>query len=284
MLWSLPNRANWNLQPSLSASVAPSTVLFTCGATPHTKGAYVAVETATAADWLGFWVGLSNSSTAATDTSTLMDIALGAAGAEVVIFGNWPIGYHNAGITNATSWFYVPLFVKAGSRVSVRGQAAVGGQVSQLDLCGNTSGHGLVSDEDLFGYCTTIGADTSTSRGPTFTTGAVDVYGTPTELSPALPVPVHAVLLGIQGAGGTVLNNVACRAQLMSGAAGAEVIVARDFYFQLTSSESRFFSQVAGLQVPMNGLSLPKGARLAARVGAHQAAQTCDLIVAAFTR
>jgi len=91
----------------------PSVLTLTYGASAHAKGAWVEVNANTAQNvvMLGITVACN---APATDTSTVLDIGVGASGSETVVVPDLAVGAH------AVFAFYIPVAIPAGSRVAVR--------------------------------------------------------------------------------------------------------------------------------------------------------------------
>lgn len=286
-LWTTPTRrsTSWSLPGGL-ASQAPAGVTVTTGGTPHTKTAWTQIISSTgSSEWLGFWLMHDLTSLSATDSSALLDIGVGTAGNEIPIVNNLPIGYITTTFGTNTAPTWIPLYIPASTRITVRYQSAIASAANKFTFIGNTSGHGLHSDNDLYGYCTTYGANTANSQGVSATSGSADNYGTPAEISAALTHPVHALLVGVQGAGSTNTLSTASRFQVMGGTAGAEVARTTDFYFSSSSSENitNIIGNIPYTQ-PCEGLSIPAGERMSIKAACHTATQTYDYTIIAFTR
>ncbi len=95
------------------------------GAVGNTKGAYAQLVASSSRDYMGFMICCDTlNATPGTNTKYLLDVAVGAAGSEVVILSNLQ-GFRI--LTNVTAYpggaaFY-PISIPAGSRIAVRAQA-----------------------------------------------------------------------------------------------------------------------------------------------------------------
>lgn len=285
-LWTLPSRRGTSWSVPTVSSLAIGGVTITCGGTPHTKTAWTTVAASTgSAAWEGFWLYLDTVAVNATDSSMLIDIGVGVAASEVTIVANMPIGYRGGAIALNPIW--IPLYIPSGTRVAARLQSAIASAALKLTTVGNNSGHGLISDNDLYGYCTTYGASLSTSHGTATTSGAVDTYGTPAEVTvpgTGLTAPMHAALICVGGNGSNAMNTTTNRLALCGGAGGSEVARTTDFYFAGTSTESINPSGLVPFTQPIEGLSVPVGERESIKVASHTATQTFDFALIAFTR
>ncbi len=133
-LWTLPSRRGTSWHVPSTSSLALSGVTVTAGGTPHVKTAYSQITASTSGDWLGFWVYFDPTNASATDTSTLMDVAVGGSGSEQVIVANLPIGYK--GNIFVDNFVYIPLYIPNATRVAVRMQSAA----TLLDRAGVRAG------------------------------------------------------------------------------------------------------------------------------------------------
>jgi hypothetical protein len=97
----------------------------------------------------------------ATDTSTLLDIGVGAAGSERIVVADVSMGAWTHG-----SMFQAPLFIPEGSRVAVRIQSAVASKALQ----GRLSLIPCPSLADAAQFCETWGIVSASSKGTTLTT------------------------------------------------------------------------------------------------------------------
>jgi len=92
----------------------------TTSATAFVNSSITQVIASTAFDTTGlYWVLTTNVNATATRVSTLVDIMIGASGSEQMLIGPISVGGH----INRTSWFF-PIYVPAGSRISMRARSA----------------------------------------------------------------------------------------------------------------------------------------------------------------
>jgi hypothetical protein len=264
-LWALPSPQQSMVAADMTWS-ASSLAAFTAtaSATPHTKGAWVEVEASTSAEWAGVRVIRHTAlNVAATDTSTLLDIGLGASGSEVVVVSNLPVGYSITG-----GGFDLPIRVPTGTRVAVRVQSARASQTAAFRLVPWT-GEGVAGSR-TYQTATTYGANTATSRGVTVTAsaGTINTFGAWTSIVAATSAPIRAMVVGIQGNGDTDLAASAWRLEIGYGGAGSEQAIAT---LGAIASSSEAMSSTPGslhtvpTDVPFT-VSIPEGARLVARL------------------
>lgn len=251
-----------------SASSSRTAVTVTASSTPHsTAGAsWVEVEPSLSADADGIVLYADVATNGnSVDTSTLLEIGLGGAGAEVV-WTTIPVGYRPAG-TGPTR---VPGGIPAGSRVSFRLRSAVASKsVGPIHVAFEPATVGLLAP-------VTIGADTATSRGVTLTApGSLNTKGPWTELAASTPEDLTVIYLGPQGAGSTnFISAVGLLIDLGIGPSGSEQVVVGDVGISSSSQE------LLTIRFPMTyAVDVPAGSRLVARYARGASTIPLDLIV-----
>lgn len=239
---------------------------FSTPATPHTLSAWSAlVLSSTPTDVHYVSVAAPNLAAASTNSATLIDIGIGASGSEVVIASGIPFGGSGGGIN-----FGLPLFIPAGSRVSVRAQSART----------NFSMAGLA----VRMYATPFGATTPT---------AIDVLGISRANSGATPMSGSAgTYIQIVASTAKDYQSVICLPSLAAGTtsnsggngvfttaigpAGSE----RDVYetrFGFNSSNNSTF-EPSSMSYIGGGIHVPAGSRIAVK---HNLASSPGVIAAA---
>src|SRR3990167_591478 len=94
----------------------------TASATPHTKGTWVQVDASAARDVCGMIFRTTTAVGASgVNTSMLLDVGVGANPNELAVVADIPVGYH----ANDRAETFLPIHIPAGSRISMRIQAAV---------------------------------------------------------------------------------------------------------------------------------------------------------------
>jgi hypothetical protein len=104
----------------------------TASGSTNTKGSYSELVAATSRDYMGFFIGTTGAS--ATTKHHLLDIAIGAAGSEVVILSNLYI--LTTAMWSAVPTFFLPINIPAGTRISARVQSATASSAFGLTLYG----------------------------------------------------------------------------------------------------------------------------------------------------
>lgn len=105
------------------------------GATAHTKGAWAQITASTARDALGFTLVIINDASSTASSQHLVDIAVGAAGSEVVILSNMQAffqGFQGGETVVGPIWTPIP----AGSRIAARAQCSVTAADTRVARCG----------------------------------------------------------------------------------------------------------------------------------------------------
>lgn len=242
--------------------------------TANTKGTWVEVVSATTVDIYGLLVSVTQTNTAAANSSALLDIGVGAAASEVVVVPNLAVGWRSSNTTGfATCPVYrLPLFIPSGSRIAVRCQGAetsksVGAVIIPLN---RTSGPRRPSTSIV-----DLNANTATSFGTSLgTPGATNTETAWTQLVAATAEPFSALTVGIQGGADTTQGTADCLVDIGMGASGSEVVIVPNVYVQTNTSEIVTYPDTGPWSV-----YIPPGSRLAARVQQSATASTLDVIV-----
>ena len=214
--------------------------------TVNVKGSWVQLVAATLRPSTGVAVFLTGGS----GFNFLVDIAVGAAGSEVVVLPN----LHLAALTSYPVAVYpFPLAIPAGVRVSARAQASLASQSVQVGC--------LLIEEGLaavpaFTRVTAYGANTAASSLTAATTGTTNTKGAWTQLVAATTSQCSAVMLafGSSPSGSSMSGLV----DFGMGAAGNEIVFAGD----LLMWDDGTYGSVSTLLLPK---AIPAGTRLALR-------------------
>ena len=241
---------------AFSSAVTPSS-----GGSAHTKGSWVEVTAATAADVYRVAMMHADSQSSGTDTSGLLDIGVGAAGSEVVVVPNLAVGWAGTVATTQRPTWDLPLFIPKGTRVAVRWQSARTSQAlnTYWTLYGPTSATRATPRPAPFTWA--YGPDTSTSRGVTLVPAAANAKGSWVQLTAATDGPIAGLAIGVQGNGLTAMSPGTVLVDIAAGAAGSEVVVVPNLQF-LTSNIEWVGRQHLLTTYPVD---IPAGVRLAAR-------------------
>lgn len=244
----------------------------TASGTPHTKGSWQEIIAATTSDVTFLWLTLTASTfTAATDTSTLLDIGIGAAASEVVVVPNLAVGYQSAVSATVTPLYGIPVFIPVGSRVAIRAQSAVASKTVAAQVVLGQMPNGKRSPVSI----EAIGADTASSHGVTLGAPAgTNTKGAWTQIVAATSQPYEALIFGVQGGSDTTLISGGALLDIGFGGSGAEVALAPDL--PLAANSSEYYSYGVPPIIPCR---IPAGTRLAARYQTAGATTGMDVIL-----
>lgn len=252
-----------------SSSRLGTQVTATASGTPHTAGSWVEVDPSLSADADGLRVVLmAATNLAGTDTSTLLEIGLGAAASEVV-WATIGVGYYITSANVSSQGFRVPGHIPAGSRVAVRARSAVASQaVNAVYSFFSESSPGLAAP-------VTMGADTATSHGTTLTVaGAINTKSAWTEIEDSTSAEFVALLVSAQCNANTAMGSSGVLVDIGIGAAASETVLIPDIYYHTATSE--FMQDRSPTTYAVN---IPVGSRLSARYAAANIADRIDLIL-----
>ncbi len=198
--------------PATPSNTAIGTTV-TASSTINTKGSYSQLIAAATYDSYGFWLGIFGVSTAATDTSQLLDIAIGAAASEVDILSNFLTGSRSSTVSvGGPTYYFIPLFSPAGSRVAARVQGVISSDTAVVSIMLN-GGHSQIGP--IFNCCDTYGADTADSGGTAHTPGNSGSESTDATIGTATR-DYGAIMLGLSS-NLTVAANLATHWELTDG-------------------------------------------------------------------
>lgn len=252
--------ALWPLQDSGSADqggalVASSTAaIVTASATIHTKGAWVELIASTSlpvSELVLYSTGALF--VAGSDTSSLFDIGIGAAGVEVVVVSDVLMG----GVSPSMWSWRLPVGIAQGSRVAIRMQSAVASKTIEAQMY--AIGGGFVPP-DSGGSAVTWGAVPAASSGTLLATpGAVNTKAAWTVLSAATTASARYALVTAQPVTGITVTLATHLIDIGIGAAGVEQVIIPNISAEVDANER---IQYAPLCFPV---SIPAGTRLVAR-------------------
>lgn len=270
-LWVPP--VSWDYYESNITTPTTGTSV-TAGGTAHTKNTtYTTLIASTAADAYLIEVRFSDVSTVTTDTSMLVDIAIGAAADETVIIPNLVasgafIATSNGGYGQT---YLFPLYIPAGSRISATAQAAVISDtvLTTVKLWGNPSSP-IWAGSEVIDY----GTNLATSQGVAVAAGLSSAEGSFTQITASTTRGHSYIAAGIGFAGDTSTQSSVCLLDVGVGAATEDPILEDCFFGSTVNEDIRFITPI-GIQC-----QIPASTRLAARISASTAsAQSYDVIL-----
>lgn len=243
----------------------------TASATPHAgDGTLVEVDPSLSADADGILFALTTATfTAATNTSTILEIYTGASTVEV-LWARVLVGYRHIvdGVSGVPT--FIPGFLAAGTRVTVRARSAVASKVVNgvyQFISANRSVDWKAPD--------TYGINTSTSQGVTLTPpGSLNVKGAWTEIAASTTKAITSIGVTFQGAGGNGMNASGVSIDIGTGANPSEVAIISDIVTSTNASE--YYAPRGPVAYAVN---IPAGTRIVARYSRANAANAVDLVL-----
>ncbi len=232
----------------------------------NTKGAYTELITSTADeyDWISMSFAVATAA-AAVDTGVLLDIAIGAAGSEVVIVPDLQIGW-----AELTPTILIPVHIPKGSRVAARYQrVGAGGSIRPVTRYGKNASYRRSPS-----HIVTHGTTAASSKGTSLTGGATNTESAWTEIVAATTEPYCGFFVTIGGDSDTTqLTTTFNIFDIGIGASGSEIAIASDIPVKWSSNENFIFTNT-NLIVATH---IPKGTRIAARWTRTNTGDSADL-------
>lgn len=231
--------------------------VITANVTPGNDGAYTQLIASTSFDYDSIMIQTGVHDSAA--GLGLLDIAIGAGGAEKVIVADLPFSSLTTRYTTGSLW--LPLHVPKGSRMSARvHRSSAASKTIRVALlgCQGTS-HGLPP----FHRCTTYGTVLGSSRGSAIDPGAVaNTLGTRVVLDAATAFRIRCLIVYCGGRSATGGSNTTDNGALLTldvGAAAAEVaIIPNGLTFAMDGSDDLWHPHSHGPFL----VDIPSGSRL----------------------
>lgn len=205
----------WQNNFSATPSLTQWGTRLTAHATPHSKGTWATLATATY-DVYGFWLGVNGSVASATRTDMMLDIGIGTAGSpENIIVPEYLCGWRAVPATGGY-YVYFPIFIPRGSVIQGRIQALI--TVDVLDVQIVLNGGGSAMPGPLFSGCDAYGTDIASSIGTSHTPGNTGAESTQASIGSTTTKHYGAVLLGLGGTlAQTTTTNIAYHWELRIG-------------------------------------------------------------------
>jgi hypothetical protein len=249
---TLPGKRESNLVPTARAGT-----LITASATIHTKGPYTALIASTSNDAYGVWVDVHGVGVSAAGSDVLVDIAIGAAGSEIIVFPDLDAGNAEGDAARPIgALYYFPAFIPAGSRIAARMQALIASDTAIVNV---------ILDQQLSysvptGATLAYGVNAALSRGTSVPRGNA-VFGAWTELTASTTRDHRFWQPGIDSlADPTMTGSNGLLVQLGVGAAAGERVIG-EWLYTFTGSE-----QITGPWPPLPvHMPVPAGSRITAR-------------------
>lgn len=256
--------AGWSPLP-ISTWTAFTTV--TASSTAHTKGAWVELIASTSAASDCLQIAVQGVATGNTNTATLLDIGIGAAGAETAVVQNVAIGGASAfSLTDERSFrVSVPVYIPSGSRISARIQSVVTlGKTAQISVrlgAGNNPAGTSTS-------AITLGTSTATSAGTALPAGTAW-----TQFVASTSAAYSAITI-LPSISNVSMTSGVRQIELGIGAAGAETAIVQAEFATSTSEAVG----IVYTQLPVD--NIPAGTRLSIRYTASPTANASFCAIA----
>lgn len=247
-----------NLAVEDDAALASYGVTVTASGSSNTKGSYTQLVAALSRTAIGILLQFRGNSAA----YTLFDIAIGGAGSEQVVVPNLPGSVSLA--SNGDTCVSIPIYIPAGSRVSARMQAGVGGNTLVMKAHFITDNFcGMQAPQRWVNW----GADLATSHGTAVvSSGSVNTKGSWVQLVAASEITTKWLIVAPQITG--TARNFAV--DIGVGGAGSE---------QVILSNLKYVNASLGILIGPFPFSIPAGSRVAVRAASDIATSTTFLEV-----
>jgi hypothetical protein len=231
-------------------------VTITANSSANTKGSWTQLIASTSADASLLTVLVGSVQIGATNTATLVDLAMGASGSEVAFASDIAVGGASGGGggSRAAAYFQIPLKIPSGTRISARIQSVVtGGKTAAVALYTQDAGDYSTAPTSV----DVIGGNTANSQGISFS-GASATWVQATA-STSQAYRAVALVGSVHDAG--VSPAITPTLTLGVGASGSEVEFG-NLRYEFDTAER------ASLREPYNtlfGRNIPAGSRLAVK-------------------
>lgn len=223
-----------------------SLVVVTADSAANTKGAWTELIASSSVNASLIYLNVAATATSGANTATLIDIAIGASGSEIIIAENIAVG------SAQPIQLSFPFKIPSGSRISVRNQSVVTGGKTQNITCILMD----VGDYDISPTSVdSIGGNTANSQGISFSGSS----GTWVEAIASTSRAYKAVCLILSAHSNNMLSLPNLLYSIGIGSSGNEIEFG-------TSRHSFSNSETSVSQFPFNhlfGYDIPAGSRLA---------------------
>lgn len=223
------------------------------GGTVNTKGVWaeLAASTGGEASWIHLEIGAQNAA-----GRFLIDIGIGALGAEVAFLGN--LAFDSSNASGGVSKYSFPVAIPAGSRISARTQCSVSG--GQLRI-GAHLDYGDPGSATAPATVVAYGATTADSGLTQVDPGAVaDTDSSWVELAAATTADARWLALSIGHDAVAISASCRWRIDVATGASGSEVVLLAGLFVIASTLDDMPYPRVFGFPV-----NLATGTRLAVR-------------------
>lgn len=211
----IPNRPGFLDTVASTSTTSSAGTTITASASTNTKGSWTTLIADTGARSLGIQIAIDNTAVSNTNSSSLLDIGIGAASSETVLIPDLAAGYAlNENVSNTFVSYYFPIFIPAGVRLSARAQSVTASKAVtvRIHVFQRPSGLGWVGSR-----VTAYGVTSASSRG-TLCTHGTNTYGTAAQLDASTANPIRYMQIGMQGGDDPSLSDFRVLADVRLGA------------------------------------------------------------------
>ena len=229
-------------------ATSSGSVVVTADTAAHTKGAWTEIIASNAADTGALFIYPQNTYQTGTNTATLLDIGIGAAGEETVVAGDIAIGGLNTSFVGFSC--VAPIKLTNGTRVAARIQSIVtGGKTATVELQTLAWGDASTVPTSL----DVLGTSTATSAGTQIFTSYTEIIAsTPRQYEAIMVVPSYSNVSG---------TTVDVDLSVATGSAGNEIEVAT---YAARESTAEYVSNAENPSTITN-VTIPAGTRLSVK-------------------
>lgn len=239
-----------------AVNLAASTgINITANATPNTKGSWTTLLASSAFNASAIIIMVAGGNN---NQDTLLDIAIGAAASEQVVCENlFAVAGANV---KAAGWYYIPIEIPAGTRLSARTQSTTASNILRLSVCLITSGF---NSQSPYGrVSTTYGANTADSGGVNIDPGGtINTDGSWIEIIASTSFYHAQLIVCFSWQLNTSRTSCTWLVDVAIGAAGSEQVIIPDILIAADGTSDLVWPPVT---LPFD-VNIPEGSRLAIR-------------------
>jgi hypothetical protein len=227
----------------------------TASGSTNTKGSYVEITAALADDCYGIYVSVPNSNFA---RDSLVDVAIGAGGSEVVVLSNLLASSPKSNIRHGPHGLF-PIYIRRDTRVAARLQSSAASNTQEVWLT-----YLKVNPfPRIYRTCETMGAATGDSGGTSIDPGGtINTKGAWTQMIASTSRRIRLLNLWLGNQNNTARTFCAWFIDIGVGGAGSEVVVWSDLRLDASANSDFIGSSLINNLLPVD---IPAGSRVAIR-------------------
>lgn len=228
--------------------------IVTDGGVANTKGSFVEMIASTGFDYDSFKINVR-----ATDNfGYIFDIAIGAAGSEVILVPDVLVAWTSGVTTRVLATMEIPMSIPAGTRISCRVQSS---STSRLIIISGIGESNTFKQESGLSKCVSYGALTATSKGTLIDPGTtIHTKGSWVELTSASTGNIKKLILSIDGNRNNLISLNSFLFDIAIGADGSEEVIIPNFFVYTDSGNDSVAPGLTTFDV-----DIPDGTRIAVR-------------------